>query len=253
MAKYKVAVLFAIPLVVAAPCFAQQSSGGEAGPCEEVFWSRLGYQYDAMRVCRVASSLVGGLSRQSNHPVTADKAQELADEAFRICWGHDPTISESCAAPGAWATPRSWVPPLPSNSPIPVYITLPAAGWLQSDDAVACVLGHEMGHATDRLQNVGKNTEWNEERADAFGVTYVMLAGYEARACGLALQLITGERGQGAVRDLSGMIQQGADRLLNPAEPHPLNAQRMQLMKGVFSRVCARYGDEPIGCKEGWR
>jgi predicted Zn-dependent protease len=206
-----------------------------------------------MRVCRVSTYLVVGLFKQAHRSLPWAQARQATNELFRICWGQFPASGGNCADANAWAHPRSWVNLTAGSTSQPIVITLIASEWLQSDDDVAFILAHEMGHAVDREQNTAVNTEQNEERADGIGIGFLMLAGYDARASARALQLIAGERGQGLGGNLGGMLNQGLNKLLNPSEPHPLPSARIQLMKQVFARLCAAYGNHPIGCKEGWR
>ncbi len=250
-ASLLLAVLAAYSLP-ALPLRAQQASGGWEGPCEEAFWKRTGFEYDAMRVCRVATYLLVGLNKQANHPLTWVQARQGANEGFRLCWGQFPAAGGNCAVPNAWARTKSWLNLPPNTTPPPIVITLTAAEWLQSDDDVAFILAHEMGHATDAQQNTTVQTEQNEERADAIGIACLMLAGYDARASARGLQLLAGERGQGAVGNLTGMLNQGFNKLSNPSEAHPLPGTRILLMKQAFARLCGLYGNRPIGCKEGW-
>jgi len=252
MKKALIAALAATLFLIAPPLLAQQSSGGWAAPCNEAFWKSTGFKNEAMRVCRVATDLLVGLNRHENHPITLEQAKQAVDEGFRICWGQFPLSGGNCASINAWTTPQGWLHLKPNVTPKPVVITLTATEWLQSDDDVAFVLGHEMGHANDSGQNTAVNTEQNEERADAIGMGFLMFAGYDARASGRALQLIAGERGQGLAGNLAGTLRAGLQKLLNPAEPHPLNSVRIQLMKREFAILCAAHKNQPIGCKEGW-
>lgn len=130
-----------------------------------------------------------------------------------------------------------------------MVITITSAEELQSDDEIAYVLGHEMGHATDPEQNVTQNTRENEERADSFGVRYIMRAGYDARSAGRGLQMIEGERGQGVLGNLSNMLNHFGDS----SDPHGYAHERIELMKQEYANVCARSGNKPVGCKEGWK
>ncbi|HUZ46416.1 MAG TPA: M48 family metalloprotease [Terriglobia bacterium] len=252
MKKALIAALAAALFLITLPLLAQQSSGGWAAPCNKALWKDYGFQYDAMRVCRVATYLVVGLNRYENHPITLEQARQTVNEGFRICWGQFPSSGGYCASVNAWTTAQGWLHLKPNVTPKPVVITLTATEWLQSDDDVAFVLGHEMGHANDSGQSTTVNTEQNEERADAIGMGFLMFAGYDARASAQALELIKGERGQGLAGNLGGMFQAGLQKLLNPSEPHPLNSARIQLMKREFARLCVTHGNQPIGCKEGW-
>jgi hypothetical protein len=167
---------------------------------------------------------------------------------FRICWGRFPRSgSPSCDVANAWATLRGWTAKTGYRPPI--VITLQATEDLQSDDEVAFVLSHEMGHAVDAGQTVGQQTRENEDRADLFGVGFVIKAGYDVRSAGRGLQMIEGERGRGVIGNLMGMLGHAGDG----SDAHGFARDRIANMKQVFATGCSKMGNKPIGCKDGWK
>jgi hypothetical protein len=224
------------------------AAAGWSGPCEK-WWETSAFAYDAMRVCRVATYLMHAFMKNKESAESWKSAREGANQAFRICWGNFPQSGGACNTPNAWALPKSWlVARQTGQAPHPIFITLTSTEWLQSDDEIAFVLSHEMGHATDAGQNTTQNTRQNEERADALGIGYMMLAGYDARSAGRGLQMIEGERGQGVLGNLGNMLS----RLGDATDPHGYAHERIELMKQEYARLCSRFGNKPIGCKEGW-
>jgi Peptidase family M48 len=222
--------------------FEGTDQGGWSGPCEG-WWRTSGLSLDAARVCRVTTNLITALERTPN----AALATSIANQLFRICWGDFPRFGNACATSNAWAQAQGWIA-TPGAKP-PVVITLQATEDLQSDDEVAFVLGHEMGHAVDREQTVDQNTRQNEERADVLGIGFVMRAGYDARSSGRGLQMVLGERGQGLLGNLASMWEHRGDG----ADVHGLTQNRIALMKQVFARGCAALNNQAVGCRDGWR
>jgi Peptidase family M48 len=221
------------------------TAGGWAAPCDR-WWDTSSFRLNAARVCRVTTHLITAIERTT----TATQPRAISDQLFRICWGNFPRSGRSggaCAASNAWARSRGWI--AAAGPKPPVVITLKATEDLQSDDEVAFVLGHEMGHALDREQSVDKNTHQNEERADVAGIGFVMRAGYDARSAGRGLQMILGERGQGLLGNLKGMLDHAGDG----ADVHGLTRNRIAVMKQIFARGCAVLNNQAIGCKEGWK
>ena len=220
----------------------ETASGGWAGPCDD-WWTSTDFVFEAERVCRVATYVLHGL-RPSIDPAAA---RVPVNQLFRICWGTFQRANGDCSTSNAWAMPRSWIDPSVTTKP-PVVITLRAAENVQSDDEMAAVLSHEMGHAIDANQTLTPSRE-NELRADANAVGFLMMAGYDARSAGRGLQMIMGERGQGAVGNLLGMLNHAADG----ADVHGYASDRIAQMKQVYATGCTALKNKPIGCKEGWR
>jgi predicted Zn-dependent protease len=130
--------------------------------------------------------------------------------------------------------------------PPPVVITLVTSETLQADDEVAFVLSHEMGHAIDPEPN---SNEDNEKRADALGIVFVMRAGYDARSAGRGLQMVKGERGQGVLGNLMGLL----DHVADGSDIHGYTGDRIVLMKQEYAKQCGQLKNRPIGCKQGWK
>jgi hypothetical protein len=224
-----------------ASTFVGTGAGGWAGPCEPL-WSTTEWSFNAKRVCRVTSAL----ARSVHDTLSAEQAQQLADRLFRICWGVFPAAGGNCQSPNAWASLGSWNG---RTEPVPAVITLLASERVQSDDELAFLIAHEMGHAFDQRQRL---LELNpEQRADISGVGFLVKAGFDARAGGRALQTLGGERGQGPLGNLAGILlnHMAAGR----GDIHGLTRDRIALMKSVFATGCASLRNQPVGCKEGWR
>jgi hypothetical protein len=230
------------PLHAQATTYEGSAVAGWSGPCES-WWQTSAFSFDAMRVCRVTTSLVYSIEKNKD----ATSAKLIADQLFRICWGDFPRSGGSCSVSNAWAIPRGWVGTTGVRTP--VVITLRASEDLQSDDEVAFILSHEMGHAIDPQQTVDQNTRQNELRADLFGIGFVLKAGYDVRSAGRGLQMITGERGQGLVGNLFGMLSHAGDG----SDAHGLTQDRIGLMKQEFAKGCAQLNNRPVGCKGGWK
>ncbi len=227
----------------------QTAEGGWAGPCEDT-WTISEFPYNALRVCRVATYLVRSLSLPDD-PV---KAKTAINQIFRICWGQFPKAGGDCTTANAWAYPKSWITWAQNGAhggfPPPIVITLSASELVQSDDEMAFLLAHEMGHAFDQRQTLELSRE-NEYLADVSGVGFMVKAGYDARSAGRALQMIGGERGQGAIgnvlQTLLNHVGQAAVQ-----DVHGFTVERIARMKEVYGRGCVALSNKPIGCKEGW-
>jgi len=234
------------------------ADGGWSGPCE-AWWNESEFTFSAMRVCRVTSYLIRSLTPGLDE--TADKA--LANQLFRVCWGTFPKSGGDCTSVNAWAAVRNWItvatdarqrprgvgPGLRNLRP--AVITLSAAETVQSDDELAFLIAHEMGHAVDQYQT-SRPSAANEQRADVLAVGFLVKAGYDARSAGRSLQMITGERGGGAAANLLAMLQNHMSQVVT-GDTHGFTADRIARMKAVFTNGCAALNNRPLGCKEGWR
>jgi predicted Zn-dependent protease len=127
-------------------------------------------------------------------------------------------------------------------------ITLQAAELLQSDDEVAAILSHEMGHAFDPEPD----PQQAEPRADALSIGFLIKAGFDARSAGRGLQMMGRERGQGAIGNLFWTIALHLNQVATQ-DSHGSTLDRITRMKEVFAKGCAAMNNRPIGCKEGWR
>jgi len=98
------------------------------------------------------------------------------DSGLEICQGDTPLNLAQ-----AWSVrDRKWL-----------VFTKRAIHDLQSDDEVACIMAHEAGHLFSPNQvpyTELKNKSFDERDADLFAIPAVMLAGYDARACPIALE-----------------------------------------------------------------
>ena len=236
----------------------QTTGGGWAGPCDS-FWDSSDFTFHAMRVCRVTTYLV-----RSWKPTTdLTAARDFANMLMRICWGTFPKARGDCSSANAWAPARGWIDAarlaqtrqrfgLQTAPPPPIVITLRAAELLQSDDEVAFLLSHEMGHAVDTEQTTSANTVSNEQRADVAAIGFMIKAGYDARSDGRSLQNLTMERGQGAFDNLLGMLSNHIGQAMT-RDVHGFTRDRILLMKDVFAKGCAAMNNKPLGCKEGWK
>jgi hypothetical protein len=236
----------------------QTSEGGWAGPCDP-FWDSSDFTFNAMRACRVMTYLV----RSWQPPLDLTAARDLANTLMRICWGTFPKARGNCSSPNAWAPPRGWIDAarqaqwrqrlgLHTAPPPPIVLTLRASELLQSDDEVAFLLAHEMGHAVDSEQTTSTNTASNEQRADVAAIGFLIRAGYDARSGGRSLQNLTLERGQGAFGNLLGTLSNHLDQALSQ-DVHGFTSDRIRLMKDVFGKGCVALNNKPLGCKEGWK
>lgn len=234
----------------------QTPEGGWASPCD-TFWDNSEFTYHAMRVCRVATYLV----RSWKPSTDLSEARSFAHTLIRICWGNFPKARGDCSSPNAWAFGRSWIDAarqaqsrqrlgLPTAPPPPIILTLRATELLQSDDEVAFLMAHEMGHAVDPEQQTSANVPANEQRADIAAIGFLVKAGYDARSGGRSLQHLTMERGQGAFLNLLGIID---NRMTQAGDVHGFTSDRIRLMKDVFAKGCAAMANKPLGCKEGWK
>lgn len=225
----------------------QTSEGGWAGACEDS-WVSSDVPFNARRVCRVAMALI-----QSWQP-TQDTftTRQMANQLVRLCWGRFPRSGGDCQTSNAWAYPSSWMQWASSGRigmPQPAVITLTASELLQSEDEVAFLLAHEMGHAID-LQQTAAQSRQNEERADVLGIGFMVRAGYDARAAGRGLQTATRERGQGLVGNILWTLLTHAAQV---GDVHGFTHERIAAMKRVFAAGCAGLNNQPLGCKEGWK
>jgi hypothetical protein len=229
------------------------AEGGWAGPCDP-FWDTTEFAYNATRVCRVTTYL----ARSWKPEMDGAKAAGIANNLFRICWGTFPKSGGDCTGVNAWAYPRSWIEAAvraqrggfaPAALPPPAVITIRASELVQSDDELAFLMAHEMGHAVDQQQTSGQSA-FNEQRADMAAIGFLVKAGYDARSAGRSLQNLSMERGQGMFGNLLGII---GGTLTQAGDVHGLTADRIRLMKEVFARGCAGLGNKPLGCKEGWK
>jgi hypothetical protein len=179
-------------------------------------------------------------------------AEDFANQMFRICWGAFPNSGGDCGQPNAWAPWRAWSTWANSGArgpaPRPIVITLEAAEFVQSDDEIAFLLSHEMGHALDPEPS----REQVEQRADALGIGFMVKAGFDARSAGRSLQMIGRERGQGAIGNLLWTLLNHANQIATQ-DSHGSTTDRIHRMKQVFAKGCAAMNNKPIGCKEGWR
>ena len=222
-------------------------SGGWAGPCEQS-WAQSEWPYNAMRVCRVVTYL----ARSFQNTIDPNVAQDFANQMFRICWGTFPKSGGDCNQPNAWAPWMAWSTWANSGgrgpAPRPIVMTLQAAEVVQSDDEIAFLLSHEMGHALDPVQS----REDVEPRADALGIGFMVKAGFDARSAGRSLQMIGRERGQGAIGNVLWTLLNHVNQVATQ-DTHGTNMDRIYRMKQVFAKGCAAMTNKPIGCKEGWR
>lgn len=223
------------------------ADGGWSGPCED-WWRDSQFSFNAMRVCRVTTYLVRSLGKVTNEA----EARAIANRSFRMCWGNFPRAQGNCNSENAWAHIGSW-----KSSPVqrPIVITVRASELFQSDDEMASVLAHEMGHAVDFGGEgaSGLNGAWNlEQRADVAAIGFVMMAGYDARAAGRGLQMLGRERGQGLLGNVVGILSNQLHQLLIQ-DQHGYTQDRIALMKAVYAKGCAGLNNRPLGCKEGWK
>lgn len=236
--------------------------GGWAGPCD-AWWDTpeaVEYRFNAMRVCRVTSFLIQAFQPKPD----AQAARDAADGFFRICWGVFPKAGNDCRTPNAWAGLRSWTTFLnqakqpaprwgitpPITLPPPIVITLTTSEVLQSDDEVAFVLAHEMGHANDP-EPIRPNDRGVEKRADVLGVGFLVMAGFDARAGGRSLQNLGGERGRGGLVNLFNILNNHVSQAMTQ-DAHGFTVDRIAAMKDAYRRGCAAMNNRPIGCKQGW-
>jgi hypothetical protein len=229
--------------------FEGNSAGGWAGPCDQQ-WASSEFPFNAMRVCRVVTYLGRSIA---NNTVDAKAAEAYANHMFRICWGTFPKSGRpSCDVPNAWAPLRAWsawaTRGARGPTPQPIVITLQASEMLQSDDEIAFLLSHEMGHAFDPDQS----NQQIEPRADALGIGFMIKAGYDARSAGRSLQMLGGLRGQGLLGNLLGTVGDHVTQAVTQ-DDHGTAFERIQRMKQVFAKGCAAFNNKPIGCKEGWK
>ena len=238
------------------------SAAGWVGPCDE-WWAtpEADFALNAKRVCRVTTYLM-----QAMQPtLDMQKSREAVDGLFRICWGVVPQSGGDCGTQNAWAQLRGWTrfvsqvqrsasSPLLSRLPIrlppPIVITLSASEVLQSDDEVAFVLAHEMGHANDPEPERPNDREV-EQRADILAVGLMVNAGFDARAGGRSLQNIAGERGQGAIGNMLAILNNHVNQVATQ-DIHGLTRDRIAAMKENYRRGCVVMNNRPIGCKQGW-
>ena len=236
----------------AASTYQGSAAGGWSGPCED-WWTNSPFSFTAMRVCRVTSYLVNRLSPNPDSADILQAQRTIANQMFRICWGTYPSAEGPCDRPNAWVRGRGWViakeRKLPA--PPPVVITLVAAERLQADDEVAFILAHEMGHASDPVPLVPASITdpTVEQRADALGIVFMMRAGYDPRSAGRGLLVLEGQRGQGVLGNLAGMLNHIGAGMTT----HGFASDRIERMKQAFARECADHGNKPIGCKDGWK
>jgi len=237
------------------------AQGGYVGPCDS-WWTTpaaIDFSLNAKRVCRVTTYLMQAF----NSAESAENMREAVDGLFRICWGVVPQAGGDCRLQNAWAGHRSWVNftlqaqrraarlfPQVIPLPQPIVITLGASEVLQSDDEVAFSLAHEMGHANDP-EPLRPNDRSYEQRADILAIGFLVNAGFDARAGGRSLQNLTGERGQGALGNLSQILNNHLTQVMTQ-DVHGFTMERIAAMKDAYRRGCAAMNNRPIGCKQGW-
>ena len=226
------------------------SAGGWAGPCED-WWDTSEFQYNARRVCRVAASLIGSF-RKAGSPIEAER---FANEGFRVCWGVFPKAGNDCNGPNAWARAAGWIRWAraggPGGTPPPIVVTLAATEMVQSDDEMAFLLSHEMGHALDSEQTTQANSRENEYRADVGAIGFLVNAGYDARSAGRSLQNLVGERGRTPLGNLLGILSNHLGQAASQ-DVHGFTFERIDRMRSAFVKGCAALNNRPLGCKAGW-